>query len=144
VDRGRSLQILLGKVFHKESNCFIREIAAEQLTAEPLSVIGKLLKDADTQKPYDYFAARCLQTKEWLFCLRMRYDKDFDVAILEILYASDKNLARMEKTKDDLNMLFPDSHSTEIVEIRQYADQTRQPHLDANLRDGKISASLST
>lgn len=113
---------ILGKVFHKESNCFIREIAAELLTAEPLSGIGKLLKDADTQKPYDYFAARCKQTKEWLFCLRMRYDKDFDVAILEILYASEQNQSEWGKTKDDLNALFPDSPSAEIVEIMQYAN----------------------
>jgi hypothetical protein len=115
---GEWLQLadLIGSRYHEKGKCFVREIPATEFIDSD-SRIGTLLRDRTrTGKPMDYFAARQKESKDWLFCLRMRYDDDFDVAILDILYPGRQDWNAL---KNDLDFLF-DSQKQQ-VEITEYA-----------------------
>lgn len=108
---------VIGTKFHIPNNCFVREITAAQFI-DPSDAIGKLLKDTATGKPWDYFAAHDEAKNKWVFCLRIRYDKDFDVAILDILYPNDTR--EWKETTARLETLF--NNLKNVPEIRKYAE----------------------
>ncbi|MFZ1220096.1 MAG: hypothetical protein WAO00_12445 [Chthoniobacterales bacterium] len=114
------LDEVIGTMYHGPKKCYVREIDAEHFV-RPGGEIGKLLKDPETKKPLDYFAARDISGK-WVFCLRMRYDRDFDVAILDFLYPGDISRVAWEETERHLKMLF--DSSDECTPITEYAKQT--------------------
>jgi hypothetical protein len=114
---------VLGRYYHAENCCFVRTVELADFNSSDNKKIGRLLKDSTTKKPLDYFAVRCKSTGQWLFCLRTRYDEDFDVAILDILYPGSETPEEWADFTTDLGLLFDEANRG--VEITRYANPGR-------------------
>lgn len=91
---------VLGTVFHKRETAWVLE--CEQRLDPHLS----FLIDKDTMKLKDFFAIGKPNGGEvkWLLCLRSLYDRDFDVADVEIVYPESRD--RWEVVKRELDQVF--------------------------------------
>jgi hypothetical protein len=75
-----TLADVLDATYHAPSCCFVREFNSAQFE--------ELMTDQETRKPYDYYAVR--RNGDWTFCLESRYDKDLDVADMQIYHGGMK------------------------------------------------------